>query len=302
MKKTHYQFSVPLIDVTRNATDDFNLFHDKFNWNRINNNPFGGAIVLGFQLLGLVAEQLKEHRLSNNETELIKNNHLKYSYYQIKFAQIVKPADTVSVEIKKTLQKSSPKLILSNRFSLKTENTLALIGFNKVTSRPLILENPDFSGFDQNRITNLPDRSFTQNNEWFIKHKYFMNSNAKNFLVGCQVEQASYFDEINDKVEFPEVFPLALSSCALLERANKLGHDFEKEPMVYVSQEHNIDKALLKTLRSNNKMTMIVRKEMDDKNQRLEKFHCYGLLSENQILFRSILTLAPLSTILDSNK
>jgi hypothetical protein len=43
------------IDVARNATDDFNPFHDQNKWNRIHGkihgNPFGMPIVLGFQIV-----------------------------------------------------------------------------------------------------------------------------------------------------------------------------------------------------------------------------------------------------------
>ena len=46
------------IDVARNATDDFNLFHDSKKWQYIKNNPFNGTIVLGFQL-----ESLIEHKV-----------------------------------------------------------------------------------------------------------------------------------------------------------------------------------------------------------------------------------------------
>ena len=295
MKSKHYHFPVMLIDVARNSTDDFNLFHDKVNWSSIEQNPFHGPIALGFQLLGLVNECVKQHREENNELTFIEQHHLKYSYLQIKFAQVVKPEDDVVIEVKKTQQKLSPEPVLSNRFSLKSNGKLALIGFNKASQQPLILADMDFSQIPD--MTHLPDRSFTEDGEWFIKHKFFTTSNAKNFLVGCQVEQANYFDEINDKVHFPEIYPLALSSCALLERATKLGHDFKKQPMVYVSQEHCIDRELLDHTSSNDKLSMIVIRQ-ESSNNGLEVFHCYGLLTGNVILFRSILSLAPMSTLI----
>ena len=43
------------IDAARNATDDFNPFHDQKKWNRIHGNPFGMPIVLGFQVDTLIA-------------------------------------------------------------------------------------------------------------------------------------------------------------------------------------------------------------------------------------------------------
>ena len=43
-------FSQAHIDVARNSTDDFNPFHDPLRWQRIEGNPFGSPIALGFQL------------------------------------------------------------------------------------------------------------------------------------------------------------------------------------------------------------------------------------------------------------
>ena len=58
----HYIFNNIHIDVARNSTDDFNLFHDKLKWSEIEGNPFGGPIVLGFQLLGFIAENFCKYR------------------------------------------------------------------------------------------------------------------------------------------------------------------------------------------------------------------------------------------------
>jgi hypothetical protein len=47
------------IDVARNATDDFNPFHDKNRWQNITDNPFVGPIALGFQLECLIENQMR---------------------------------------------------------------------------------------------------------------------------------------------------------------------------------------------------------------------------------------------------
>jgi len=59
------------IDVARNATDDFNLFHDSKKWSHINNNPFNGTIVLGFQLESLIEHKVLLYRQLHNENALI---------------------------------------------------------------------------------------------------------------------------------------------------------------------------------------------------------------------------------------
>ena len=50
------------IDVTRNATDDFNPFHDSNRWHRVAHNPFGAPIVLGFALECLIENQMRIYR------------------------------------------------------------------------------------------------------------------------------------------------------------------------------------------------------------------------------------------------
>ena len=76
-------------------------------------------------------------------------------------------------------------------------------------------------------LNQVQDRTFLQDQDLFLKRKYMTTSNAKNFLSGSLVEQAEYIDEIAEKVKFPELFPCALLSNALLERAWQEGHDFE---------------------------------------------------------------------------
>ena len=290
-----YTFTTTHIDVARNATDDFNLFHDKLKWNEIQHNPFDGPIVLGFQLLGLIASKINQHRLQNNELELIETNKLDFSYFQLKFAGAVKPEQSITVNIKKSQFKQDSEFQLANRFSLNADNKLALIGYKRELQSPNILTefNPDELG----NVHQLPDRSFVGKNNFFVKHKFFNTSNGKNFLVGSLVEQSLFFDEIMDKVCFPEVFPLALTSCALLERAKKFDHDFRQNPLVYVSHQHCTDRRLLATLKSNMQLTMLVQ-HFSSHDSQLETAHCYGIIDSNKILFRSELCLSPLPVII----
>jgi len=50
------------IDAARNATDDFNPFHDPRKARLVRGNPFAGTIVLGFQLEGLIEHAIDLHR------------------------------------------------------------------------------------------------------------------------------------------------------------------------------------------------------------------------------------------------
>jgi len=88
------------IDVARNATDDFNLFHDRNRWLRINHNPFKGPIALGFQLESLLEHKVFLYRQHHNENALISDKNLRFSNYQFSFVNAVKPGQVVSVDIK----------------------------------------------------------------------------------------------------------------------------------------------------------------------------------------------------------
>lgn len=300
-------FSNIHIDAARNSTDDFNLFHDKNKWDRIRQNPFGGPIVLGFQLQCLIEAHVRQHRSLHNEDALIKREDLAYSNYQIAFISAVKPGDPVSVAIKKSqLRVTDENSTLSNRVVVKSGQTTSLMGYKKESKKPLFLP-----GYDFGKIPNLddyPDRSYLPGEDYFLKRKYMTTSNAKNFLAGSLVEQSDYFDEIQDKVNFPELFPASLISCALLERAQIENHDFEVDPMVYTAHEITINRNYLAALKSNDVLNILVKHPQTLSNEKglgkngviQQLYSCFGILKDHNILFRANIYLAPLCELLKS--
>ena len=205
------------IDVARNATDDFNLFHDSKKWQYIKNNPFNGTIVLGFQLESLIEHKVLLYRQIHKEQKLISDNKLRFSNYHFSFVNAVKPRQLVSVDIKESQLKKGENTTLSNRITVKADGLLALMGSKKESQVALFLPNLDLPKFDKLRLH--PDRSFLPNGIFFLKRKFINISNAKNFLCGSLVDQDDYFDDIHYKAIFPEIFPCSLISCALLEKA-----------------------------------------------------------------------------------
>jgi len=294
------------IDAARNATDDFNLFHDSKKWDRIKDNPFAGPIALGFQLECLVEDQLRLYRQQHNETEIIEDNGLRFSNYQITFASVVKPGETIHIGIKKSQLKASNTTTLSNRFAIKNEHGIVIFGFKKESQVPLFLSDTNLSS-----LTNLnhqPDRSYIGGTKLFYKRKYMSTGNAKNFLSGSLADQSAYFDELEDRVRFPETYPIGLISCALLERALKNQHNFETEPMVYTSHNISIDRELTKRLRSNDVLHLLVNEptpitsaeDSADASQYLH--HCYGVLHDGKILFRAEISMMPLAAIVKTTQ
>lgn len=301
--KNKFRFSPIHIEVARNSTDDFNLFHDKNNWQQIVGNPFQGPIVLGFQLECLIEYQLHLLREKAREYSLPEMQQMVFSNYQFAFANVVKPEQTFTVDIRKSNLSPKGAPSLSNRVAITSDSGPVLLGYKKETRTPLYLAEFDLSWLPD--LWQLEDRSFFSEQHYFIKHKYMNVGNAKNFLSGSLAEQSDYFDELNDKFIFPETFPMALVSCALLERAFKQGHDFKREPMVYTSHKFSVDRRLNNQLKSNDPLHILLAPpEILPSGQGLGTFRgtqqlyrCFGLVADNAVLFRAEICLAALKDI-----
>ena len=105
--------------------------------------------------------------------------------------------------------------------------------------------------------------------------------------------------------------PCGFIFCALLEKAQIEQHDFEQNPMVYLSHKISIDRAFLNQLKSNDALHSLVKQlSVESENtgrqgahiEALYAYECYGLVKDNAILFRALISLAPLHKILKSLK
>lgn len=101
---------------------------------------------------------------------------------------------------------------------VKCDGNLCLLGYKKESTEPLFLAEADFSSLED--LRHQLDRSFLSN-DYFSKRKFTTTSNAKNFLCSSLRDQTTFFDELQDKVIFPEMFPCELLSSALLKKPSK---------------------------------------------------------------------------------
>lgn len=302
-----FSFDQIHIEVARNATDDFNLFHDKHKWLQVTHNPFKGPIVLGFQLNTLIEYQMRLYREAQHEDRIIAENNLRYSNYQITFVNAVRPQSNIYLDIKKTLITTIPELSLANRITLRSDGKVVLLGFKKESQAPLFLADTSFKQLPD--LLNLPDCSVVPNTDYFLKRKIMNNGCVKNFLSGSLAEPSDYFDELAHIAQYPEIFPCSLSSGALLEKAQLEHHDFKANPMVYTSHNIAIDRNGLSQLKNNSTLHILVhqqpessRNTLNHTNIQLRTYHCYGLLADNSVLYRMTMNLVPLKEILKNLK
>jgi hypothetical protein len=303
MKDQSFVFDQIHIEVARNASDDFNLFHDKRKWLQITHNPFKGPIVLGFQLNTLIEYQMRLYREVQHEDQIIAENQLRFSNYQITFVNALRPRQEMSLDIKKTLIATIPELTLTNRVAIKSLGKTILLGYKKETKKPLFLAHTDLSALPD--LNTIEDKTMVPGSDFFLKRKWMHNGNVKNFLSGSLAEQSDYFDELTNIAHYPEVFPCSLTSGALLEKAQLENHDFKRNPMVYTSHDISVDRLYLERIEDNDKLHILVRQLPESKDNTLNHtsillrtYECYGLLEDNAILFRIKLNLVPLEEII----
>ena len=303
MTKQFFIFDQIHLEVTRNASDDFNLFHDKHKWLQITHNPFKGPIALGFQLSTLIEYQIRLHREVNHENEIIEENNLRFSNYQFTFVNALRPGQNFYLDIKKTLVKTIPELALTNRVSIKTDKKMIMLGYKKETRSPLFLADTDLSDIPD--LNKHDDKTTVPDTGYFLKRKYINNGNVKNFLSGSLVEQSDYFDDLAQTAEYPEIFPCSLTSGALLEKVQLENHDFKRNPMVYTSHYISIDRHYLRQIKDHDRLHILVKQHPESSNNTLNNtsimlrtYDCFGLLKNNEVLFRIRLNLVPLEEIL----
>ncbi len=305
-KSQQFYFDQIHIEVARNATDDFNLFHDKHKWLQVMHNPFKGPIVLGYQLNCLIEYQMRLYREAQHENQIIVENNLRFSNYQITFVNAVRPLMPIHLEIKRTLVTTIPNLTLGNRITLKSGGKTMLLGFKKETQVPMFLEDAQFDALPD--LNEIEDCTIVPGSNHFLKRKYMNNGCVKNFLSGSLAEQSDYFDELTHVAHYPEIFPCSLVSGALLEKAQLEHHDFKQNPMVYTSHQISVDRLHLSQLKNNGKLHILVKQRPESKdhtlnhtNILLRTYDCYGLLHDHAVLFRMTANLVPLKEIVKLN-
>ncbi len=101
----------------------------------------------------------------------------------------------------------------------------------------------------------------------------------------------------------------SLLQCCLSqdqEKASIEGYDFLLNPQVYVSHQISVDRRLQVGLRSNDRLDILVDgphlaekgKGLSGTKAKADVYRCYGILRDTEVLFRALICLASLNSIL----
>jgi hypothetical protein len=304
MSKQDLGFTQLHIDVARNATDDFNPFHDPLRFQRVAGNPFGAPIALGFQLEFLAADRVERYRSAHDDHDPALRADLCYSNYEFRFAAALRADEPFVLEVKPTVDRLDRGDGLSNRVVIRRAGgDLVLTGTQSETATPRFLADALPQGLPS--LEHFPDRIPLPGTPYFLKRKYLNTANGKNFALGALCAQQDYFDELAEQVHFPPLFTAALLSSALLEKGQYEGYDFAAAPLVYTSHQISVDNRLQRQLRSNDVLYLLVEgpdplaapQGLGSRAPAQQRYRCYGLVHRRQLLFRASVQLAPLRTL-----
>ncbi len=282
------RFSQLHVEVVRNATGDFNPFHDARRWRRIHGNPFGAPIVLGFQL-----EMFMAHAVALQRREEGVREDRPFVSYRFAFHDVVRVNEPVRPEVRPTRHSRADGGTTSNRVFLRKDGRVVVTGRVECRGR-----RPRGMALDFRPPVGLcdqPDRAHLAGGRFFLKRCILQRSDAKNFLAGSQVPVGHYFDELEGRARFPELFPLSLVSSALLERAASEGYDFLRQPLVYTAHEFHVDRELTGQLSDGEALHILVEGPLRGLRNVDRRYRCYGLLSDGSLLFVAGTRLAPLA-------
>jgi hypothetical protein len=274
------------IDVARFASDDFNPFHDRHKWQRIAGNPFGGPIALGFQLGACGLEAVRDVRGA-----AASGGEPRYSTLQIRFIDALRADDTLSVTVRDRRAGGDAR---AHRFVVRRNGRTAALGALRGghSAPPAVADEAAFA----RALDQLPDRSVVPGGGWFLKRKFMLTANAKNFLAAAGIDPFRYFDELENRVRFPEIYPASLISSALLEHGLHQHHDFMAEPMIYSHHEITTNLDALQRLRSNDRLNIVVSHHPTRVAQRV-LHRCLGFTARGERLFTAGIGLVPLASL-----
>ena len=293
-------FSQLHIDVARNATDDFNPFHDAGKWKRIADNPFQGPIALGFQLETLLAESVERSWRTEAAGLSAAEEDLPYARYSFTFAGVVHADERVAVEVRPGRVTRGAETRISHRAVLRKAGRAVVMGrIQRMARRP-----------DALMLSGNPSDDLSPTGGCFLREKVLQASDAKNLLSASQVSPHRYFDELEGRAQFPDLFPVSLISSALLEKAAAEGHDFLAQPMVYTSHSFFVDRRLTRQAVSGDRLCILVEgpTPVEPRDRRKDDalpqsgYRCLGLLNGKDLLFRAEVRLALLQDLVRTQR
>jgi len=298
-----HSFTQSDLDSVRSISDDGNPIHDPSVWCKVQNNPFDGPIVLGFQLVELAARATSDTFLNESRYKASANSAPHsgvYSRYRVTFLNAVLP--NVNVEMKASpVRKIESEKTLRQRFVARSAGNIVLKGYRETVVGNS--ENTDymFSGIDQGE--RLGSSSAQPDGEVMITETQLLTTHARRFAKACgdSVHQNNVHGL---RGLASDIYPVSMTSGALVRYAINSGWDLCARPLVYRSQDIRIDSSRLNGLSGNTAISLQTRRDTSHRGTQTNEmgasdfaFVCTGTMSDGSVLFCVRLVVSALGNV-----
>lgn len=282
------------IDVARNSSDDFDPLHDSNNPRSIGRDPKQRPTVLAFQLNCLI------EYLTSRDDALPAVAESRFRNYDFVFSDDLRQDQVFSVSTN-TIDPEAGGGGPPVRVEVAEHNNLMLIGSVWRSDTPHYLSETELPDFES--IDTQPDLTYVPDTPFFMKRKFLSTANAKNFIASSLADQAFYFDEVHERIRFPDMVPVSYISNAIFEKSLADNEDLWRNPMVYHRHQISVDRGLGRSLRSNHKLLILIAGPQVSRAisqggaspGKMYGYDCFGLTGapKLQVLFRARVVLGP---------
>jgi len=298
-----HSFTQSDVDSVRSISDDGNPIHDPSVWYKVQNNPFDGPIVLGYQLVELAARATSDSIL--NESQYRANASSTphdgiYSRYRVTFLNAVRPNENVEMKAS-AIRKIESEEVVRQRFVARSAGTIVLKGYRETVVGNS--ENTDymFAGIDQRE--RFGRSSAQTDGEVMTTEAQLSTSHARRFAKACgdSVHQNNVHGL---RGLASDIYPVSMTSGALVRYAINSGWDLCARPLVYRSQDIRIDSSRLMGLSGNTAISLQTRREASRDGIQADEtgasdfaFVCKGMMSDGSVLFCVRLVVSALGNV-----
>ena len=286
-----HSFTQSEVDTVRSITDDGNPIHDPDKWHNVQNNPFDGPIVLGFQLVELAARATSDSALGQSAyTKAARPVHQTtiYNRYRVTFLNAVKADERVEMTASAVRRLDSVGSS-RQRFVARTCESIVMKGYRETVTESSGNTDYMFDGIEP--INGSGGSNAVQHHSVMTTQKLLSTAHARRFATACG--DSNHQNNVHGlRGLASDIYPVSMTSGALVQYASSCGWDLSVRPFVYRSQDIRIDSSRLDGLSTNTAITLqtrLVASAEDDRNDALGTdefaFVCTGSLPDKTVLF-----------------
>jgi|GEM_PF-5923434 len=302
-----HSFTQSDVDTVRSISDDANPIHDPEKWSKVQNNPFDGPIVLGFQLVELAARATSSpllHQAQCAKKSRPPSRRTVINRYRVTFLNAVKANETVDIKASATRHLDCG-VTTRQRFVARSGSSIVLKGYREIVMATEDKRDDMFAdvgqGGERSTVGMIGSRAV------MTTEKLLSTTHASRFAKACG--DSTHDNNVHGlRGLASDIYPVSMTSGALVRYAISSGWDLSVRPFVYKSQDIRIDSSRLSQMSTSTAITLQTQLQNSAEDSMTDAmgtddfaFFCTGLLPDKSPLFCVRLVVSALGPVSQSN-